>query len=125
MYFISAFGLLMIILSIIMIVNPNYWSIGIVNFSKKTYFHWFEVFSRLIAGLVFIHYSETTLYPPLILSIGYLLLAVGLGLVIIGSVKHRRFAVWSAHQFKNTFRPAGFVSFILGSFLIYIASFGS
>ncbi len=124
MYFITAFGLLMICLSIIMIINPNYWSNGIVDFSRKPYFHWFEVISRLIAGLVFILYSQTTLYPQLILSIGYLLIAVGFGLIITGSVKHRQFAVWSAHKFKSTFRPAGFGSFIFGSFLIYVSTIG-
>ncbi len=107
-----------------MIVNPNYWSNGIVDFSRKPYFHWFEVISRLIAGLVFVLYSQTTLYPQLILSIGYLLIAVGFGLIITGSVKHRQFAVWSAHKFKSTFRPAGFGSFIFGSFLIYISTIG-
>ncbi len=107
-----------------MIINPNYWSNGIVDFSRKPYFHWFEVISRLIAGLVFILYSQTTLYPQLVFSIGCLLIAVGFGLIITGSVKHRQFAVWSAHKFKSTFRPAGFGSFIFGSFLIYVSTIG-
>ena len=124
MYFITAFGLLMICLSIIMIVNPSYWSNGIVDFSRKPYFHWFEVISRLIAGLVFVLYSHTTLYPQLVLSIGYLLIAVGFGLIITGSVKHHQFAVWSANKFKSIFRLAGFGSFIFGGFLIYISTIG-
>jgi len=107
-----------------MIVNPNYWSNGIVDFSRKPYFHWFEVISRLLAGLLFVLYSQTTLYPQLVTSVGYLLITVGFGLIITGSVKHRQFAVWSAYKFKNTFRPAGFGSFIFGSFLIYISTIG-
>lgn len=107
-----------------MILNPSYWSNGIIEFSRKSYFHWFEVITRLIAGLVFVCYNQTTLYPLLILSIGYLLIAVGIGLIITGSVKHRQFAVWSARKFKSTFRPAGFGSFIFGSFLIYISTIG-
>ena len=124
MYFITAFGLLMIYLSIIMIVSPNYWSNGIVDFSRKSYFHWFEVISRLAAGVVFVIFSQTTLYPQLISGIGYLLIVVALGLVITGSVKHRKFAVWSANKFKNTFRPAGFGSLLFGAFLIYITTVG-
>jgi len=118
------FGLLMICLSVVMIVNPNYWSDGIVDFSKKTYFHWFEVMSRLIAGIVFVLFNQSTLYPQLILSIGYLLIAVGLGLAITGSIKHRKFAVWSAHKFKSVFRPAGVGSLIFGIFLIYVSTIG-
>lgn len=122
MYFITAFGLLMICLSMIMIVNPEYWANGIVGFSKKNYFHWFEVISRLIAGVAFVLFSRSTLYPQLILIIGYFLIVVGFGLVIIGSAKHRKFAVWSAHKFKITFRPAGVGSLIFGFFLIYIST---
>lgn len=124
MYFITTFGLIMICLSIVMIVNPNYWSDGIVSFSNRSYFHWFEVISRLVAGVVFVLFNQSTLYPQLILSIGYLLIAVGIGLVIMGSDKHRKFAVWSAHNFKSTFRPAGVVSLIFGIFLIYVSTIG-
>jgi len=124
MYFIAAFGLLMMCLSVIMMVNPNYWSDQIVNFSKKPYFHWFELISRIGAGLVFVLFNESTLYPQLILGIGYLLIAVGIGLLITGSVKHRGFAVWSAEKFKSTFRFAGVGSFIFGIFLIYISIIG-
>lgn len=124
MYFITAFGLLMMCLSIIMMVSPNYWSNGIVRFSKKLYFHWVEIISRLTAGAVFVLFNTSTLYPQLILAIGYLLIAVGFGLVILGSVNHRRFAVWSAHKFTAIFRPAGFGSFIFGSFLIYVSTIG-
>ena len=35
MYFIAASGLLMMCLSAVMVVNPNYWADGIVNFSKN------------------------------------------------------------------------------------------
>jgi len=108
-----------------MIANPIYWGNGIVNFSKKSYFHWFEVISRLFAGFVFVIYSSTIAYPQLILVIGYLLIAVGLGLVIIGPVQHRKFAVWSAHKFQSAFRPAGFGSLIFGGFLIYITTVGA
>ncbi len=124
MYFITAFGLLMMCLSLIMIINPSYWSDGIVRFSKKSYFHWFEVSSRVIAGYVFVLFNKSTLYPQLINSIGYLLIAVGFGLIIIGSIKHCKFAVWSAHKFKSTFRPAGVGSFLFGGFLIYISTIG-
>ena len=122
MYFIAAFGILLMCLSVIMIVNPNYWSNGIVDFSKKPYFHWFEIISRIISGVLFVLFNESTSYPQLILSLGYILIAVGFGLILIGSVKHRQFAVWSAHRFKSTFRPSGIASFIFGIFLIYVST---
>ena len=122
MYFITAFGTLLLCLSVIMVVNPNYWSNGIINFSKKPYFHWFEVVSRITYGVLFVLFNESTSYPQLILSVGYVLIAVGFGLILIGSVRHRIFAVWSANRFKSTFRPAGIASFIFGLFLIYMST---
>ena len=122
MYFITVFALLLMFLSIIMIVKPDYWSNGIVTFSRHKYFHWFEVISRLISGVVFVLFNKSTPYDLLILCIGYLLIGVGIGLLIVGSVKHRQFAVWSAHKFKSTFRPAGIVSLIFSLFLIYAST---
>ncbi len=125
MYFITGFGVLMMILSIVMIVSPRYWSDGIISFSQKSYFHWFEVISRAIAGLIFVHFYESTLHPNLIFAAGCLLVAVSVGLVLAGSVKHRKFAVWSANKFKKTFRVSGFGSLCFGMFLVYISSFGA
>lgn len=122
MYFIASFGLLMMCLSIIMIVNPNYCSAGIIEFSRKKYFHGFEIASRLSAGLIFVFYKESARHSDLIVGIGYLLILVGLGLMLIGSNKYRKFATWSANKFKRTFRPAGFCSFIFGGFLIYTST---
>jgi hypothetical protein len=107
-----------------MIVSPAYWSDGIVNFSKKAYFHWFEVISRLITGFTFVYFNQSVGYSTLMLSIGYLMIFVGVVLLFSGSVKHRKFAIWSAHKFKNTFRAAGIFSFIFGFFLIYISTIG-
>jgi len=123
-FIITAFGVLMMCFSTVMIVSPSYWSDGIIMFSKKTYFHWFEVFTRFTAGVVFVFFSSATLYPKLTLSIGFLLIAVAIGLLIVGPVKHRKFAVWSAYKFKSTFRPAGIVSFLFGLFLVYISTIG-
>lgn len=122
MYFITVFGLLLMCLSIIMIVNPGYWFNGIIIFSRHPYFHWFEVVSRLISGVIFVLFNKSTPYSLLILSIGYLLIGVGLGLLIVGSAQHRKFAVWSANKFNRTFRPAGIVSLIFSLFLIYAST---
>jgi hypothetical protein len=122
MYFITAFGLLLMFLSIIMIVHPDYWSNGIITFSEKPYFHYFEVISRFISGFVFVLFNESTRFPQFILIMGYLFIGVSFVLFIMGSIKHRKFAVWSAHKFKSAFRSAGTVSLIFSLFLIYVST---
>ncbi|WP_457654021.1 hypothetical protein [Rhodocaloribacter sp.] len=125
MYIIALFGVLMVLFSAVMVINPEYWSNGIVRFSEKAYFHPVEILSRLGFGVIFIVYSEQTLFPDVMLGIGYLLAAVGSGLLITPPSRHRRFAVWSVRKFKRTFRPAGVISLAFGAFIVYAALRGS
>lgn len=121
MYAIAFFGALMMAFSIWMISQPDAWADAIVRFSEKPYFHPFEIISRIIFGVIFLRFAEQTLYPQLMTIIGYVLIAVGIGLTFTPPSRHRQFAVWSAEKFKNTFRPAGFASLAFGGFLIYAA----
>jgi protein-S-isoprenylcysteine O-methyltransferase Ste14 len=121
MYFIASFGLLLMYLSSLMIKSPDAWSKGIIQFSKKPYFHVFEILSRFIFGLIFLLHAEQTLFPILIQGLGYLFILVSLILIIIAPTRHRKFAIWSATRFKSTFRLSGFCSFLFGIFLIYIS----
>ncbi|MCM2679619.1 hypothetical protein [Echinimonas agarilytica] len=121
MYFIAAFGFLMLCLSSMMIIRPQLWADGIVQFSRRRYFHWFEVLSRLAVGAMLVVFHSSSIYPQLIKGMGYVLITVSVGLVLIGANKHRQFAVWSARKFQKTFRIAGAVSFMFGLFLMYIS----
>ena len=108
-------------LSFIMVINPGYWSNGIVSFSEKPYFHPFEVISRILFGGIFVVFVDQTLYPALNTAIGYVLVLVGIGLLLTPPSQHRRFAVWSAQKFRHIFRPAGVASFGFGLFIVYSA----
>ena len=121
MFVISFFGFLMVLLSLIMIVKPDYWADGIIKFSEKSWFHPFEIITRFVFGLLFVLYAAQTPYPNLILIIGYLLILVSIGLLFTPPSKHKQFAVWSAHKFKDKFRMFGFVSLLFGAFLFYLA----
>ena len=119
MYLITFFGVLMMLLSIVMMVSPGYWSAGIIKFSKKYYFHSVEILSRLLFGLAFIMFSNQTAHPMIILAVGYILVVVSITLLITPPLMHKQFAVWSAQRFLKVFRPAGLFSFMCGMFLVY------
>ena len=121
--FITSFGLLLAILSLVMIFNPKRWANGIIQFARKPYFHWFEVTTRLAVGVVFLQVHSAFRYPLLILIMGYLFIAVSIGLIIVGERKHRAFAFWSATRFKTVFRPTGMVSFVFAVTLTYVSLF--
>jgi hypothetical protein len=118
-YAIAFFGVLMILLSAVMVIDPDRWSDGILKFSRMRYFHGFEIGSRLFFGAIFIVFSQQTLYPTVMGAFGFLMVAVGLGLLAVGASRHRQFAAWSAAKFNKVFRPAGIVSTIFGAFIVY------
>ncbi len=119
MYAIAFFGVLMILLSAVMVIDPDNWSNGIVRFSRTKYFHGLEIFSRLGFGAMFIAFSEQTLYPAVMGTFGYIMVAAGVALLIIQPSRHKQFAVWSSKKFKKIFRPAGIVSIVFGVFIVY------
>lgn len=123
MYFIASFGILMMLLSTIMVINPSYFSKGIISFSEKRYFHLFEICSRIITGIIFVIYSKETLYPSIFNAIGYILIVVGIGLSITPPKFHKEFAVWSANKFRNKFRLIGIISVPISLALVYAAIF--
>ncbi len=120
-YAIAFFGILMMLLGVVMAIDPDNWSNGILKFSRMTYFHGFEVVSRLSFGAIFIVFSDQTLYPFVMGALGYLMVAVGVGLLISGPSRRRQFAVWSARKFNKSFRPAGIASTAFGAFIVYAA----
>lgn len=121
MYFIAAFGLLMLLFSLMMLFRPHTFAQGIINFSEQPYFHPFEIISRLIAGGIFIAYALDTQFPLLFKIIGSVLLLVGAGLALTPPALHKKFAVQSANSCKNYFRFIGVVSVVLAIALIYAA----
>lgn len=121
MFLIAAFGFLMLIFSIIMVVKPDSFSNGIISFSEKAYFHLFEIISRIIVGIIFISYSSSTVFPKVIYIVGYILVLVGIGLALTPPSLHKKYAVWSANSFRNKFRIIGVFSLPLSLFLIYVA----
>ena len=119
MYAIAFFGVLLMCFSGVMVIAPDKCSAGILEFSTKWYFHAFEIISRILFGAIFIAYAEQTLFPTIMGAFGYVMVAVGVGLLLAGPSRHKHFAVWSAERFKNVFRPAGFASIVVGALIVY------
>jgi len=124
MYLIATFGILMMFLSAIMVINPYSFSKGIISFSEKNYFHLFEISTRIIAGIIFAIYAKDTLYPSVFMTIGCVLILVGVGLSLAPPKLHKKFAVWSANRLRNMFRFIGIISMPVSLLLIY-ASIGA
>jgi hypothetical protein len=116
-----AVGALMALISLRMALKPANFADSIVTFSEWRWFHAFEVVSRLVIGFAFIGLNESFVYPTFATGFGYLLVAVGIGLVILGRAQHERFARWTATLGAGVFRPAGAIGVALGVLLAYLA----
>ncbi len=121
MYAIAIYGLLIISISLVMIVKPDLWVDMAVRYCRLPYMHPLEILICLGFGLPFIFYADRSEFPTTFKIFGYLLVAVGLGLMLTPPSYHRRFGIWSVQKFKRFFRPAGLVSLVFGAFLVYAA----
>lgn len=119
MFLIALFGLLMMLISVHMIKAPDGFAKAIIAFSQLKYFHSFEIINRLLFAVIFIHYAEETNAELINSLFGFLMGFTSIFLVVIGEVKHRKFALWSATKFNSMFRYLGVCSLFFGGFIIY------
>lgn len=120
---IAAMGLLTVVLSLIMIVNPKGWARGILAFAAWRWFHIFEITSRLALGLVLLYFADQTLYPTVMRVLGGLFMFAGAFLIFMGVKRHREFADRVA-EYVWLYRPAGIAALGFGVFVIYAAVAG-
>jgi len=120
MYAIAAIGLGMMILSVVMIVSPSAWSRGMLAFSEKSYFHIFEIASRLLLGGVLWLFAGRTSYPMFFTVMAAMFVFAGVFLIFMGVERHRAFAVRAA-SYTRLFRSAGFASLAFGAFVVFAA----
>lgn len=121
MFAIVLFGAAMVAISVAMVARPEAWEQAALRFTRMRYMHPFEIVTRIGFGLLFVTYADDSKFPTFIRLFGYLLLAVGLGLLVTPPSYHRRFGVWSIERFSKYFRYAGLASLAFGIFLIYAA----
>ncbi len=121
MYSIALFGSILAAISLVMVAKPDAWARCIVRYSRMRYMHVLEILIRVGFGVLFLRFADDAKFPLTMKIIGYILLAVGVGLTLTPPSSHRRFAVWSVEKFSRYFRRAGLVSFAFGVFLIYTA----
>ena len=101
-----------------MLFNPKGFSRGLAAFAEKSWFHIFEIVTRIALGAVLIAFAASSSYPNLLFGLGCLFVFAGVILIVMGSRRHREFAAKSA-GFGWLFRPAGVAGILFGSFLLY------
>ncbi len=122
MYAILIFGVLIMAISVFMIAKPDQWVDLAMRYCRLPYMHPLEILICLGFGVPFILNGGRSAFPMALTVFGYVLTAVGVGLMFTPPSYHRRFGLWSLQKMRRLFRPAGVFSLLLGAFLVYAAS---
>ena len=108
----------MFIFGLFMTVSPVQFSDAVLNFSKKSWFHTFEISSRLLLGVAFIALAFQHSLSPVLLAVGLLLCFAGVFLIFIGPTRHRNFAR-KVSKLGKKFRLLGFIAVSCGAAITY------
>jgi uncharacterized protein YjeT (DUF2065 family) len=121
MLIIIAYAALLIAVSLWMIIRPAHWTRMAVRYCHWRYMHPTEIVLCLGFGAPFILFGEQALLPVLYKSIGYVLVIVGAGLMLVPPSLHQRLGAKVIEAIGPWFRPAGVLTLALGGLLLYSA----
>lgn len=121
----AIFGIFLIVVSLFMLIAPHRVARCAVSYCNQWFMHPLEIAICVVSGAAFALFGSNSCFPTPFQWCGYLLLAVGFGLMLTPPSLHRRFGVWSLEKFERFFRPASFLSLVAGVVVVYgsLASF--
>jgi uncharacterized protein YjeT (DUF2065 family) len=115
----TIFGIGMMAFGLLMAIRPLQFSDGVLSFSNKSWYHTFEILSRLIPGIAFISAALLSDFSVLLLSVGLLFCFASVFLVWMGPSRHRKFATMLSRLGKH-FRMLGYFAILFGAGIAYI-----
>ncbi|WP_445777521.1 hypothetical protein [Shewanella sp.] len=118
---ISLWGISICCFGVFMLLKPAVFSHAIIQFSRKRYFHYVEIISRLAIGAALLLDAHNTAYPLAFEFIGNLLFIVAIFLVFITEKYHKKFAISAAKHGVNWFKPAGAIAIVFGLWTVYVS----
>ena len=118
-YIILLFGISILLLGVVMLVNPGS-TFGLIRrHAESLSLHVLAVVGRLVLGVALITYSAESHYPVALQVLGWLAVTAAIILGIMGRSRFKGLMPW-ALSFASPFgRFAGFGAILFGGFLIY------
>ncbi len=118
-YIILLFGISILLLGVVILVNPDSIFGLIISHSESLSLHVLAVVVRLVLGIALITYAAASHYPVALQALGWLTITAAVILGIMGRSRFKGLMTW-ALSFASAFgRFAGFGAILLGGFLIY------
>ena len=116
---IIAFGILMLLAGISIILNP----VNLFEFLKtrteKLYLYILAIVARLLLGALLIHLADISKFPFLIEIIGWISIVAAVIFIIIGHNNFVRLMSWVLSKAKPFGHIGGILAVCFGTFIIY------
>lgn len=113
------FAFLIVLAGFVLLINPETVFGFLRNNSDSLAIHVIAVITRLIVGALLITQSTVSKYPQAVEVIGWIFIAAGLSLAVIGRKNFRKLMSWVLTTFKPFGRFAGVIAIAFGGFLVY------
>ncbi len=121
-YVIILFGLLITVLSLYIIIRPK----AAIDYGRawagSSGLYILAIAARVGIGLVLLFYAQQSRFPQVLEILGYVLIAAGVILALMGRSRFERLVKWFLDRFAGMSWISGSLGVIFGLFLVYAAS---
>ncbi len=121
-YIIKFLGLLIVLIGVWVLINPNIFFGYIENNWDSLSFYRLAIATRIILGILFIVAAKDSKYPTVIKIIGFVFILAAVIFILIGHNGFQDFASSMTPFAKPITLGAGLVGLLLGGLLIYTFS---
>ena len=116
---ITLFCVLILLAGIFLLINPKPLFDFLGSSINKTYVYFSAVVVRLLFGALLIATASQTKFPVAVQILGWLTVAVAVGLLVMGNSNFKRLLSWVLSRFAPYARISGIAAMLFGGFLIY------
>ncbi|MDP6437647.1 MAG: hypothetical protein QF790_10170 [Gammaproteobacteria bacterium] len=121
-YIVVAFGILILLTGLILLVSPNPVFGLMQRYSDSSGLYLLAIIIRAILGIALINFSEASKFPAILLVLGWLSLAAAVVIGAIGQSKFKQLVIWGLSLVPKFGRIGGLLACLFGGFIIYAAA---
>jgi hypothetical protein len=116
---IIAFGALMAIAGIVIMIRPGAIVGLLAKYSAELSLHVLAVLVRLVLGVLLVYLAGQSKYPTVIAVIGWLSIIAAVVFALMGRNNFKRLMAWALIVARSMARLAGILAVCFGTFLAY------
>lgn len=114
-----AFGLLMLLVGILLVIYPEIVFKVLRDNAEKLWLHVVAVVVRLLLGVLLISQASVSIFPLTMHVLGWIAIFAAIVFTVIGRKKFQHLISWAFSMVKPFGRISGILGVCFGIFLIY------